>query len=482
MTSNITRTLSAALLACAALASMPVACAATAQAPAKIVLTDCRIEGFEGKTRCGTLDVAENPARPAGRRLSLRVVVVPAQSAKPLPDPIFELYGGPGESAASAVADAAPQMVELNRDRDLVYFEQRGTGPHGLNCDLYDRSNPAVNLRELFPHDFLVACGHRLAAAADLSQYSYAHFADDIETVRRALGYGPLNLFAGSYGTRAAQVYARMYPKSVRTIYMGSIVPIDIATPAPFARAVQAPLDRTIADCAADKDCHAAYPQLREEFDRLLADFDAGKAQVPVPGTDRRVAMPRGRFVEFLRSMVYKPEGAADVPWTIHHAATGDWNPIVEKMLQRLRDSATDISWGLFFTITCSEDVAFLDEAQIHAQTDGTYLGDHRVRSQQAVCADWSKYPLPAHYRDPVRTSVPTLFVSGELDPATPLWFTEHAAPGFSERHEIVLYGQGHMGWNDCVARTFVQFVRDGSVRNLKETCAERAARPAFKL
>jgi pimeloyl-ACP methyl ester carboxylesterase len=40
---------------------------------------------------------------------------------------------------------------------------------------------------------------------ADLTQYTYDRFAEDLEHVRRALGYGPLNLFAGSYGTRAAQ-------------------------------------------------------------------------------------------------------------------------------------------------------------------------------------------------------------------------------------------------------------------------------------
>ena len=72
------------------------------------------------------------------------------------------------------------------------------------------------------------------------TQYTYLHFARDLEAVRTALGYGRLNLFAGSYGTRAAQVYVRAYPDSVRTAYMGSVVPIDVVTPLTMAKASQA--------------------------------------------------------------------------------------------------------------------------------------------------------------------------------------------------------------------------------------------------
>jgi pimeloyl-ACP methyl ester carboxylesterase len=78
----------------------------------------------------------------------------------------------------------------------------------------------------------LPICARRLGEQADLTQYGYERFAGDLEQVRQALGYGPLNLFAGSYGTRAAQVYLRMYPESVRTVYMGSVVPIDVPSPA----------------------------------------------------------------------------------------------------------------------------------------------------------------------------------------------------------------------------------------------------------
>jgi pimeloyl-ACP methyl ester carboxylesterase len=445
----------------------------------KIALSGCTLKGVDRPARCGVFDVAEDRSHPDGRPLSLRVIVLPARSGSALPDPIVVLGGGPGEAATDAVEDA-DEFAGLDRDRDILYVDQRGTGPDGLQCDLYDAADPAASLRELFPLSSLTACAKRLAAKADLTQYSYSQFADDLDDVRRALGYGPMNLFAISYGTRAAQVYVRKYPKSVRTIYMGSIVPIDIAIPAPFARAEQEALDKTLTDCAADASCNSAYPQLRDEFTHVLATLDAGNARVDFPGAET-VVMPRGRFIEYLRSLLYKPESAAAIPAIIHEAALGHWTAIGKRIADRAR-SAGQGGFGLFFTITCNEDVAFLDEKKIREQTRNTYLGDFRVRRQMAVCAHWPRYTLPISYRKPIRSAVPTLFVSGDLDPATPLWFTEHAAPGFPQRFEIILHGQAHGGWNDCVQGVYTQFVKDGSTRGLSDTCAAPTRRPPFKV
>jgi pimeloyl-ACP methyl ester carboxylesterase len=80
-----------------------------------------------------------------------------------------------------------------------------------------------------------------------------------------------------------------------------------------------------------------------------------------------------------------------------------------------------------------------------------------------------------------VKSSVPALFVSGDTDPATPLWYTQRVAAGFSERAEVVVAGHGHTEWNECIARLNEQFVRDGSVRNVRGKTCEAVPRPPFK-
>jgi hypothetical protein len=160
---------------------------------------------------------------------------------------------------------------------------------------------------------------------------------------------------------------------------------------------------------------------------------------------------------------------------------TGVAQPIVEGILSDARETDSDLSLGLFFSITCNEDVAFLREESVTPETQGTFLGDYRLRQQQAACKHWPKVSLPKDYRTPVRSSVPTLFASGDTDGGTPLWFTERVAQGFSDRVQVVLRGQGHTEWNDCVAQIYQQFVRGGEARGFGRAACPPAPRPPFK-
>jgi pimeloyl-ACP methyl ester carboxylesterase len=319
-----------------------------------------------------------------------------------------------------------------------------------------------------------------LQRRADLTQYTYAHFAADLEHARRTLGYGALNLFAGSYGTRAAQVFVRRYPRSVRTIYLGSAVPIDVATPLTFAPTAQGALETTFAACAADLACSAAFPNLRAEFADALARLRAESVRVRVDGVGE-AQLYAGRVIEWFRSRLYRPSTAAELPWLIHRAHQGDWRPIVDGILANARGADSALSFGLFFSITCSEDVAFIREEDVSPATSSTFLGDFRVRQQQKACEQWPLASLPHGYRAPVESAAPTLFVSGDIDAASPLWFTERIARGFSNRFEVVLRGRGHTEWNDCVASLYERFVRSGSLAGLDASSCKAEPRPPFR-
>jgi pimeloyl-ACP methyl ester carboxylesterase len=462
------------VLAIALLAGGP--CAASA-----LKLSACTLPDIGETARCGVLEVPEDPDRPDGRKLPIHVAVLPATSGHALPDPIAVLMGGPGEDAIGAAGDYAGQFAALRADRDLLFVDQRGTGQSApLHCDLFSPADAAASLRDVFPPAAVAACEARLAQAADPTRYTYPYFARDLEQIRRALGYGKLNLFAGSYGTRAAQVYLRAYPDSARTAYLGSVVPIDIASPLPFARTAQAALDRLFTDCELDAACHSAYPALRDEVGQLLDRLDAGQILVTVPGQAKRVPLGRGRVAEWIRAKLYRPKPSADLPWLLHRAFSGDGQPIADDMLADAQEADGALNFGLLFVITCSEDVAFIEESQVAPQTVGTFLGDYRLRQQQAACTPWPRSALPESYRRPVTSAVPTLFVTGDLDGGTPLWFTERVAAGFTEQATIVAHGQGHTEWSDCLATRYAQFLRSGTARGLDTNCPA-LARPPFK-
>jgi pimeloyl-ACP methyl ester carboxylesterase len=442
------------------------------------LLSPCHLPDVPAESRCGTIDVPENPAQPDGREIPIHVAVLPARHPPARRDPVLLFSGGPGEGAVALAADTGGASA-LFDDRDVLMIDQRGTGDSArLSCPMFLADDPSASLADLFPLAAIDRCLPALKAKADLTQYSYLRFADDVEHVRLALGYGPVNLIGLSYGTRASQIYLRAYPKSVRTAYLGSVVPVDIATPLPFARAAQDVLDATLTACEHDAACSAAFPHIRIEtkttFDRLR---DGVRVKAP-DGKD--VTLTAGRVGERMRGMLYRPDGAAALPYAIHRAVGGDWTPFTDGILASARDADADIAWGLFFSITCNEDVAFIREADIAPAVAGTYIGDYRVRRQQAACAKWPTYSLPAHFRDALKSDVPVMIVSGDLDPATPLSFTAHLAPSFANRVEIVLHGQGHTGWSDCVASAYKRFVEQGTARGIPSECPA-TPRPAFR-
>lgn len=447
-----------------------------------LVLSSCRFADLTRAARCGTLNVPENPDKPGGRRLSISVAVIPAKRTPKLADPLVLLQGGPGEDSISSAGFYAERFAPLLEDRDLLLIDQRGTGKSGaLPCKLYSAADPAASLRDVFPLAAVRRCLQRLKVRADLTQYTFDRFANDLEQVRRSLGYGALNLYAGSYGTRAAQVYMRNFPASVRTAYLGSPVPTDAANPLPFAKTAQAALEMLLSSCSADAACQAAFPKLREEFRAIALKLDSGTVRVSIGGGAGKATLYRGRVAEWMRSRLYRPKSATMLPWMIHRAYAGDWNPLVKDLLSDARETDPAFSFGLFFSITCSEDVAFIREQDVARETQGTFLGDYRVRQQQAACKEWPTRTLPNDYRAPVKSAVPTLFVSGDADGGTPVWYADHVAAGFSNRIQVIVKGQGHTEWSDCLARLHQQLVRGGAVSGLASSCAE-VPRPSFKL
>lgn len=172
-------------------------------------LVVCRPDGLDEDVLCRQLDVPEDYANPAGRRLSLNIVVVPVLAARPDPAPWVEQVGSPGSASTNVAYLYTGPFSSLRGARDVLLVDQRGTGgSSGLFCDEFAGSVDTW-LLERWPPEAVRACRDRLARTADLPQYSTANAAADLDAVRARLGYPQLNLFGFSYGSRAALGYLR---------------------------------------------------------------------------------------------------------------------------------------------------------------------------------------------------------------------------------------------------------------------------------
>ena len=469
-----------------------VAMTAVADAQPALELEDCRLDGVSVPARCGSLTVFEDRAAGAGRTIDLNLVVVSAVSGSPEPDPLFFLAGGPGQAATDLADRVLGRLAEVRRRRDLIFVDQRGTGGSGrMSCALFDAvpaeeaSGESLQLDAL-PLDDLRDCLAEMETATDPRHYTTPVAMDDLDDVRAALGYETINLYGGSYGTRAGLIYMRRHPERVRAAVLDGLAPVSMRLPSSMGADAQRALDGLFADCAADSGCREAFPDLPETFARVIEELDANPraldATHPRTGEPFELPLSGSAFAAGLRGSLYNPTVASLVPWTIARAAAGDFGPFLAQVVP-LSESGEAINPGMFLSVVCAEDVSQLADGDAARLAAEEILGRLQVEVITDACTVWPAADLPPDYFDPVRSDVPALLLSGDLDPVTPPRWGEEVLSGLSNARHVVAPGAGHgVIAHGCADDVIAEFVEAGNHAGLDVSCLERIRRPPFML
>ncbi|HEX7285346.1 MAG TPA: alpha/beta hydrolase [Candidatus Angelobacter sp.] len=449
----------------------------------RVPLEPCRSADGNTEGVCGKYEVYENRQSQSGRKIALNIMVLPALAEKPAADPFFPLAGGPGQSAVEAFP-LAGYTAKVRKQRDVVLVDQRGTGNSNLlPCELRGPNDAQAILGLYLPEEKLRTCRAELEKQADLTQYTTSISADDLDEVRQALGYDKINVFGGSYGTRAALVYLRQHGDHVRTLTLEGVAPPQYRIPLAFSRTIQGSVDQLIARCAADEACHKDFPDLKKEFQAILDRLDKSPAQfeVKTPGGNmQQVTLTRSQFVAGLRPLLYVPGLASHFPYMVHRAYQGDWTHYGTPAVAIRAAIEKEIARGMATSVICAEDIPGLSEATIRRQTKGTYLGDFQVRAYQKVCREWPQGKIPSDFHAAIHSKVPTLLISGALDPATPPEASAQAARDLSNSRVVVVKEGTHGTGSPCIDGLISQFVAQGSPSALDASCVDQIHLPPF--
>lgn len=464
------------ILFAAAVGFLPAAPAVAARAPATVTLAPCRLPGVDEELRCGVHRVPENRATGRGRMLPLKIVVLPARRPNPALGPIFYLSGGPGETATESAEGfaGAPEREEM----DMVFVDQRGTGEgHFLGCPPPPGSEDHLENYLKGPFDLpnVRACRDRLAQQFDLSRYGTAAWIEDLDEVRRALGYGRINLSAGSFGTYAAQRYIRRYGRHVRAAYLLSPVIPANRTPLYMPRDGQAALERRFAQCEGDPACHGDHPRFRADFAAALARLRQGPVEAfvrhPATGARTSVRLTEASFVDAVRVFLYRSETARGLPRLIAQAAAGDYGDFADAAVRTVRGFYGGVRMGVGLAVTCNEFVNRISDAEVAPAAAGSFLGRFRIDAQRAACAEWPRTVRPRDDLAPFRSGVPALLVTGDTDPVAPPSWADQLLQVMPNALHLTVPGAGHTEENPCIDRIRAQFFRAGSVRGLDTAC-----------
>lgn len=459
---------------------------------ARLTLSACELHQPQGLTltqaRCGRLTVPENPADPHGRRIELRVAVVPAVSTRKRPDPLFVLAGGPGMAATDFYASVAPVFEPIRRDRDIVLVDQRGTGgSNALNCELGEE-----DLYETTTADILAQarrCLRSLGAHADVRYYTTSLAVQDLDQVRAALGDDKINLYGSSYGTIVAQQYIRRFPQRVRSVILDGVVPPELALGAASALDAQSAVDGIFSRCTEEPSCHARFGNPADTYDKVRAELATHPVWVdltdPTSGEPYRLQFTSNHLSMVLRLASYTPELAALLPLDLHEAdASGDFSALAGQFLLIDRLYGDAVAEGMNNTVVCAEDVPFYRvTAAERAQIAKTFLGTSQLDGLEAICGIWPHGPVDPDFHQPLHSTVPALLLSGSNDPITPPRYAARASRGFEHSISLVLRGFGHGQLTDpCMAGVMARFVGRATVAGLDTTCTRHLEPTPFFL
>jgi pimeloyl-ACP methyl ester carboxylesterase len=450
-------------------------------------LHPCKIEEGPTEAFCGTFSVPENPADQnqsgkAGRQIALKIVVAPALKRVPDPDPLFIFEGGPGGGAATLAPYVLPSFRRFQLDRDIVLIDQRGTGDSNpLNCEPEDRNEEDFSKADDYPMDRLRTCLAGLKA--DARFYTTSIAMDDIDAVRKYLGYGAIDLWGGSYGTRAALVYLKRHEDSVRSVVLDAVAPPDMRLPLFMARDGQRALDLMIDDCAKDAACSKAFPRLRESSAAMFAHA-AAKPRImfihPRTGKSAEITVSQRLVASIVFSSLYDPVATSLLPRLITDAAQGNYQGLLTLGFSHDLPKGA-MSEGMFLSVVCAEDMPHIQPDDIVRESKDRFLGTAFFDTRMKPCEFWPKGAVAEDFYAPVISSKPVLIFSGQDDPVTPPSWGDHVAQSLKNVKHFIVPGAGHgSSATGCAPKLMGEFLDKASVVDLDGSCLQSQHRPPF--
>lgn len=446
-----------------------------------IAITNCHLDGIKEQVKCGTLQVPENYSQVNGKQISIHYAVLPAIDDSDKKTPLMFLAGGPGQAAVELAGMLRHVFNEVRKTRDLILIDQRGTGKsQPLQC----MQAVDYDIYSLTPEDFSVVEIKDCLATfdEDLSQYNSENAIRDFEAVRQALGYQQVNLYGGSYGTRAGLVYMRMFPQSLRSVVLDSVGPIEVPIGL-FGQSSARSFQLLVEHCQQDKSCQQAYPNLAQEFKALVKRLEQQPISVSIAhprlGTQTEFVISKGKLLGTLRMQLYAVATRSLVPLVIHQAYLGNFRPLAGLIAQT--DGEQGIYIGLHLNITCNEDFPRISEADFANDANNDFGGDDAHLALKMACPLWPQYRPSDDFYQAVTADIPTLILSGNLDPVTPPSNAEFSAKTLPNNHHIVIENAAHtVATSTCASDIINEFLTSLEPQTLDESCLDNVPKESF--
>lgn len=422
----------------------------------RIEFTACPIK-YDARlvVKYGYLIVPENRQRPQGRQVKVPFLFVrrPEQDAKR--NILLYSTGGPGYSA-TANLDSIGYKSGLLQYGATILFDQRGTkrAQPCLDCPEINEATRR-SYRTGLPKDSLVLvavkhCRKKFTRQGiDLSAYSTVESAEDINDLRLALALDSLNLLGVSYSGGLMLTVARNHPEGVRSLLLNSPLPGYVNYEEHALFNINEALEQVFTDCEADSVAHPAYKGIRSRFQQYFTAITDKKFTLSYleRGTSDSISI-RYTKNELLDAVVNRLDGnqVHTVPAIINDLLSGRHQAYVREQVDGAFAGDQAISWGMRYSVYCTEQLAYSDPA-LEKQQDRVlpWLAGYPFNNvSHTICACWKVKPEAKKAKTPVYSAVPALLMAGDIDPWCRPFYNRLIKRYMPNSQLLIRHGQGH--------------------------------------
>ena len=412
----------------------------------------------------GIILVPENRDNPDSNTIQLAFIRIHALEDQAA-EPVFLLNGGPGKSNIRGVL---PSVFFKHNDLIIVGFRGIDSSVK-LDCPEVSKAftvenslslENLVRIRKIIRESY----DRYTEAGVDINGYTVLDVVDDIETVRKALGYERMNLFSSSYGTILAYVYCLRYPQNIRRNLMIGASNIS-------HHLVQEPeaVDRVLRDYAnlwkQDLKASARSPDILKTIQNVLKTL---------PRKWKHIRIDPDKIKICTYWLLYETKTAPMIFDAYVAAENGDYSGLAFLSYSYDDEVGSREFWCDYFSKALSFGPDKTRDLVKEMEPPGSIIGSPSARLFLGAASQggWPIHPIPQDYREMKDCDVETLVVMGNLDPSSPLEYIRELMPYFKKGQLVVLSDMGHMDPTNLQPNAFnhlgVQFYSKGIVDTSK--------------
>jgi len=387
--------------------------------------------GFFNAER-GMIFVPINRSKPGSDVIGVEVYRFRASAkASPGASPVFYLHGGPSftglERALEVEGNFEERWLPMTDVADVIVVGQRGIGSSKPTTTIETTTSPApANLP--YDDEQAVADYQRILAGErsyweesglDLGGFTVLEAAEDVNDVRKALGYDKIVIWGGSFGSHWGMSFMRLHPELVeRAILRGMEGPDHTYDHPGHAWNV---FKRVAEEAEASPELRASIPE-----GGLIAAMEALVEQVArqpfsVTVTDREDGTRHevlfdGESIKRL-SRGYSG-GLSAWPADVIAMSGGDFSGAAERLYRQSVTGGRSFRTASYFMLDCGSGITSERLAE-HNSDPAMSVISRMSWGYKTGCPVWES-DLGDDFRQNFETQIPTVIAHGTWDTSTP--------------------------------------------------------------